>query len=109
MMTLRWRMKGQSVAADISDEKEQSGAATAAFGADPPIVGMMGEERRTQILQIVRSAGRVRVNELASHFNTSAVTIRNDLNALHQRGLVFRSHGGAVLPDSILRESPGHD
>jgi DeoR family transcriptional regulator, aga operon transcriptional repressor len=102
-------MKGQSVAADISDEKEQSGAATAAFGADPPIDGMMGEERRTQILQIVRSAGRVRVNELASHFNTSAVTIRNDLNALHQRGLVFRSHGGAVLPDSILRESPVHE
>src|SRR5665213_2966344 len=68
--------------------------------------GMMAEERRAQILQIVRAQGRVRVNELTLRFNTSAVTIRNDLNELHQRGLVLRSHGGAVLPDKILRESP---
>jgi DeoR family transcriptional regulator, aga operon transcriptional repressor len=66
----------------------------------------MAEERRTQILESVRSAGRVKVNELASRFNTSAVTIRNDLNDLQQRGLVQRSHGGAVLPVPILRESP---
>jgi DeoR family transcriptional regulator of aga operon len=70
---------------------------------------MMAEERRTQILQIVRSQGRVRVNGLARRFNTSAVTIRSDLNELHQRGLVLRSHGGAVLPDTILRESPVHE
>jgi DeoR family transcriptional regulator, aga operon transcriptional repressor len=75
------------------------------FAAEPPD-GMMADERRTEILQIVRSAGRVRVNVLARRFNTSAVTIRNDLNELQQRGLVLRSHGGAVLPDKILRESP---
>src|ERR1700759_4119799 len=68
--------------------------------------GMMAEERRSQILQIVRSEGRVRVNDLVNKFSTSAVTIRNDLNELHQRGVVLRSHGGAVLPDRILRESP---
>jgi DeoR family transcriptional regulator, aga operon transcriptional repressor len=77
--------------------------------AELPLDGMMAEERRTQILQTVRSVGRVRVNELANRFNTSAVTIRNDLNELHQRGLVLRSHGGAVLPDKILRESPVHE
>ena len=75
-------------------------------GSELQLDGMMAEERRTQILQILRSAGRVRVNELASQFNTSAVTIRNDLNELAQRGLVQRSHGGAMLPDSIMRESP---
>jgi len=69
----------------------------------------MAEERRTQILQIVRSEGRARVNELANRFSSSAVTIRNDLNELHQRGLVLRSHGGAVLPDTVLRESPVHE
>ncbi|MGB6686649.1 MAG: transcriptional repressor AgaR [Terracidiphilus sp.] len=79
------------------------------FAAEPPPDGMMADERRTQILQIVRSAGRVRVNALARRFNTSAVTIRNDLNELQQRGLVLRSHGGAVLPDKILRESPVHE
>jgi DeoR/GlpR family transcriptional regulator of sugar metabolism len=74
-----------------------------------PQDGMMAEERRTQILQIVRTEGRARVNELAHRFSSSAVTIRNDLNELHQRGLVLRSHGGAVLPDTILRESPVHE
>src|SRR5580700_3600558 len=74
-----------------------------------PLDGMMAEERRTQILQIVRSEGRARVNELANRFSSSAVTIRNDLNELHQRGLVLRSHGGAVLPETILRESPVHE
>jgi DeoR/GlpR family transcriptional regulator of sugar metabolism len=76
---------------------------------EPPLDGMMAEERRTYILQLVRTAGRVKVKELAKQFNTSAVTIRNDLNELHQHGLVMRSHGGAVLTDTILRESPVHE
>jgi DeoR family transcriptional regulator of aga operon len=67
---------------------------------------MMAEERRAEILQIVRSTGRARVNELAGQFNISAVTIRNDLNHLHNQGLVVRSHGGAILPGVILREPP---
>lgn len=81
-------------------------AAAVPTPAEPSLDGMMAEERRTQILQMIRSAGRVKVNELAATFSTSAVTIRNDLNDLHQRGLVLRSHGGAVLPDAIHRESP---
>jgi DeoR/GlpR family transcriptional regulator of sugar metabolism len=85
-------------------EPEQQKPAAAAVEA--PVDGLMAEERRTQILQIVRSTGRVRVNELVTQFNTSAVTIRNDLNELQQRGLVHRSHGGAMLPDTILRELP---
>ncbi len=76
------------------------------IGAEHPTDGMMAEERRKQILQIVRNQGRAKVNDLATSFNTSAVTIRNDLNELHERGLVLRSHGGAVLPSTILRESP---
>lgn len=67
--------------------------ATGGSAAETPLDGMMAEERRTQILQIIRSAGRVRVNGLATRFNTSAVTIRSDLNELHQRGLVLRSTG----------------
>jgi len=94
---------------DPSEEANHHEPAMGTFAAEPPPDGMMAEERRTQILQIVRSAGRVRVNALARRFSTSAVTIRNDLNELHQRGLVLRSHGGAVLPDKILRESPVHE
>ena len=74
--------------------------------APPQLDGMMAEERRTQILQILHAQGRVKVDELKNRFGTSAVTIRNDLNELSLRGLVQRSHGGAVRPNTILRESP---
>jgi DeoR/GlpR family transcriptional regulator of sugar metabolism len=94
---------------DDSEEGSALEPATGGSAAETPQDGMMAEERRTQILQIIRSAGRVRVNGLATRFNTSAVTIRSDLNELHQRGLVLRSHGGAVLPETILRESPVHE
>jgi len=97
--------KGSSVL-DSAGETTRSEPAMETSAAESPLDGMMAEERRTQILQIVRSAGRVKVNLLTKRFKTSAVTIRNDLNELHQRGLVLRSHGGAVLPDKILRESP---
>ena len=99
--------KGRSVSNAI-EETLPHGLVTE-DSAPRPQDGMMAEERRTQILQIVRTEGRARVNELANRFSSSAVTIRNDLNELHQRGLVLRSHGGAVLPDTILRESPVHE
>jgi DeoR/GlpR family transcriptional regulator of sugar metabolism len=98
-------VKGRSV----SNALEETPGVAAEDSAPRPQDGMMAEERRTQILQIVRAEGRARVNELANRFSSSAVTIRNDLNELHQRGLVLRSHGGAVLPDTILRESPVHE
>ncbi|HEY1901724.1 MAG TPA: DeoR/GlpR family DNA-binding transcription regulator [Terracidiphilus sp.] len=102
-------MAKDSSTVDSSDETIPNEPAVETSGAESPVDGMMAEERRTQILQIVRSTGRVKVNVLARRFNTSAVTIRNDLNELHQRGLVLRSHGGAVLPDKILRESPVYE
>jgi DeoR family transcriptional regulator of aga operon len=98
-------MEERSTAADASQWAIDDGSIETAR-AELPIEGMMAEERRTQILQIVRSAGRARVNDLVGQFNTSAVTIRNDLNELHHRGLVVRSHGGAMLPGAILREPP---
>ncbi len=70
---------------------------------EPLQEGMMAEERRMQILQILRAEGRAKVNELVRRFNTSAVTIRSDLNELDQRGLVQRSHCGAVIQDTGLR------
>ena len=58
-----------------------------------PMDGSMAEERRTEITAVARGEGRVRVNDLAHRFGTSAVTVRNDLNALYQRGLVLRLTG----------------
>ncbi len=71
---------------------------------------MLSEERRRTILQLVNQDGRVLVKELASHFGTSQITIRKDLEILDSQGRLHRTHGGALtvqagaLLDPSLRE-----
>ncbi len=54
------------------------------------------EERRQEILQRVEQEGRVSVVELSEQLGVSEVTIRVDLQALADRKLIIRTHGGAV-------------
>ncbi|MDO4976472.1 MAG: DeoR/GlpR family DNA-binding transcription regulator [Eubacteriales bacterium] len=54
------------------------------------------EERREAILQQVHQKGKVNVADLSKEFGCSLVTIRKDIQALHDAGLVKRIHGGAV-------------
>jgi DeoR/GlpR family transcriptional regulator of sugar metabolism len=54
------------------------------------------EERRHQILARINQMGRATVAELSQQFGVSEVTIRADLQALADRNLVLRTHGGAV-------------
>ncbi|HZR57899.1 MAG TPA: transcriptional repressor AgaR [Terriglobales bacterium] len=71
---------------------------------------MLNEERRRAIIEIVNREGRVLVTELSREFRTSQVTIRKDLEVLHEQGHLHRSHGGALparegaLEDPTLRE-----
>lgn len=60
----------------------------------------MAEERRLRILAILHSEGRVLVGSLSKLFKVSQITIRKDLDVLDERGLIQRSHGGALLPAS---------
>ena len=45
-------------------------------------------------MRLLESQDSVQVSELSEHFSVSAVTIRNDLSALAQEGLVARVRGG---------------
>ena len=54
------------------------------------------EERRQEILRRVNQEERVSVAELSQQFGVSEVTIRSDLQALAERNLVVRTHGGAL-------------
>ena len=54
------------------------------------------EERRMQIVQQANRQGRVSVTDLSQLFGVSEVTIRGDLQDLAERGLLLRTHGGAV-------------
>ena len=84
----------------------------AAGGPQPAAAGasVLNEERRRAILEILSREGRVLVIDLARRFETSQVTIRKDLEALHAHGLIHRTHGGGLparesaLEDPTLRE-----
>lgn len=71
---------------------------------------LLNEERRRAIIELVNREGRVLVADLSKQFQTSQVTIRKDLEVLHEQGHLHRSHGGALpsqegaLEDPTLRE-----
>ena len=56
-------------------------------------------QRRQRILGLAQSRGLVLVTDLSGQFGVSEVTIRTDLTSLARRGLLVRTHGGAVLPE----------
>lgn len=61
---------------------------------------LMTQQRRTRIVATVQRLGSVRVNELASRFGVSEVTIRNDLVVLEEEGQLARDRGGAIAKES---------
>ncbi len=58
--------------------------------------------RQAKLLDIVRERGQVTVGELVSVFGVSRDTIRRDLTLLEQRGLLVRTHGGAMPGDRMV-------
>ena len=54
------------------------------------------EQRRRTITELVTKHGGLSVDELVSRLGFSPSTIRRDLSDLAERGLVERTHGGAV-------------
>ncbi|MFC4656584.1 MULTISPECIES: DeoR/GlpR family DNA-binding transcription regulator [Rheinheimera] len=64
------------------------------------------QQRRRLILDLLNQQGEVSVEQLAAHFDTSEVTIRKDLTALEDNGLLLRRYGGAVLvPQELIHEA----
>jgi len=68
--------------------------------------GLLIEERRRRICELLRAEGRVTVDALAARFGTSQVTIRADLSLLESAGALTRTHGGAL---SLLNEDQSLD
>lgn len=57
---------------------------------------MLIDERRQHILSLVQNQGRVLVGELSRTLGISQITIRKDLEHLQSKGLIQRTHGGAL-------------
>ncbi|MEV4514546.1 DeoR/GlpR family DNA-binding transcription regulator [Dactylosporangium sp. NPDC049525] len=70
---------------------------------------MLAQQRQTAILDLVRRHGGVRVSQLVRQFGVSDMTIRRDLEALADRGLVDKVHGGATIAGPGSTEEPGFD
>ncbi len=60
-------------------------------------LGDWGTERQAQVAEIVREQGHAKVDDLARLFGVTAQTIRKDINAMCERGLLRRVHGGVEL------------
>lgn len=58
--------------------------------------GLFAEERKIKIQNLVKEHKKVTVSELCKLYNVSSATIRNDLRDLQSKGVVTRTHGGAI-------------
>ncbi|MBQ6839422.1 MAG: DeoR/GlpR transcriptional regulator [Oscillospiraceae bacterium] len=57
---------------------------------------VFAEVRLQELLSVINTQGRVRVNDLCKQFNVTPATIRKDLTRLEESGLIRRVHGGAI-------------
>ena len=66
---------------------------------------MNAVERKREILRLLGQKESVGVDELTGLFGVSRVTVRADLDDLAGRGLLIRTHGGALSPEnrSLIR------
>jgi DeoR/GlpR family transcriptional regulator of sugar metabolism len=68
---------------------------------------VLARQRHAHILERIRADGGVRVADLVRELGVSDMTVRRDLEQLHERGLLEKVHGGATsVPDGALFE-PG--
>ncbi|MBP5291778.1 MAG: DeoR/GlpR transcriptional regulator [Lachnospiraceae bacterium] len=63
---------------------------------------MIAETRRQRILELLQQQKAVSVAQLAELLDSSVSTIRRDLIALDEQGLLNRVHGGAAIDDTQL-------
>ncbi|MDQ8204642.1 DeoR/GlpR family DNA-binding transcription regulator [Pelagicoccus sp. SDUM812003] len=64
---------------------------------------MLASERQSQIGAFIQAAGSARTTELAKKFSVTEETIRRDFEALHEAGIIQRTHGGAIALDHPRR------
>jgi DeoR/GlpR family transcriptional regulator of sugar metabolism len=69
---------------------------------------VFADERQARIAELVSVRGRARIGELSKLFGVTEPTIRKDLKALQARGLLKRTHGGALAMQPVVeREFAG--
>jgi DeoR/GlpR family transcriptional regulator of sugar metabolism len=70
---------------------------------------VLAQQRQALILEEVRRNGGVRVSDLTRQLAVSDMTIRRDLEALADRGLLEKVHGGATAIVERSTDEPGFE
>jgi DeoR/GlpR family transcriptional regulator of sugar metabolism len=79
-------------------------ASSRVVGARRPV---LARQRQNLILEQVRERGAVRVADLVQVLGVSDMTVRRDLEILHERGLIEKVHGGAAAIEGSSLFEPG--
>ena len=58
---------------------------------------MFKAERLQKIQELITKQNHMDINTLSKLLNVSNVTVRNDLKELEEKGILYRTHGGATL------------
>jgi DeoR/GlpR family transcriptional regulator of sugar metabolism len=67
---------------------------------------MLAAQRQAWILDEIRRQGAVRVTDLVAALGVSDMTVRRDLDALAEQGLVAKVHGGATTRGGGSTDEP---
>jgi DeoR/GlpR family transcriptional regulator of sugar metabolism len=70
---------------------------------------MLARQRQERILETLRASGGVRVSDLTEELRVSYMTVRRDLDALAERGLIDKVHGGATISTQRSADEPGFE
>ncbi|MCR9235784.1 MAG: DeoR/GlpR family DNA-binding transcription regulator [Alphaproteobacteria bacterium] len=65
--------------------------------------------RRQKIALIVRARGSMGIRDLSEEFGVSEATIRRDLRALDDGGVVVRTHGGVLVNSNVMVDLPNEE
>ncbi len=72
---------------------------------ETPSDKMIPAERHKKIIELLKLKSAVKAADLSELFDVAPLTIRRDLDLLERKGVLERSHGGAVLRQS-MRDEP---
>ncbi|CAA9403833.1 DeoR/GlpR family DNA-binding transcription regulator [uncultured Nocardioides sp.] len=70
---------------------------------------MLAAQRRSEIMTLLERDRIVRVSHLVNALGVSDMTIRRDLQALHEQGALEKVHGGAVVRAEPSTAEPGFE
>lgn len=74
------------------------------IAASPAVVSSKIDKRAKEILRLLLHHGKTSVDELTVILKMSPASVRRDLVRLEERGLVHRTHGGAMLAGQAVYE-----